>query len=85
MYLLQRFFKKGIKLCRTIILFRGEAEKLESNQKRIPFIRIQEFSVDAIGRCFRDTLETIHRRTKYKLNRLSHYDHHFIKKTSLFS
>ena len=32
----------------------------------MPFIRIQELSVDAIGRCFRDIIEVRYKGTKYK-------------------
>ena len=63
-----------------------EAGKLFNNQKWMPFVKIQELPVGAIGRCFKKPpwKETIRERNT-SLNGLSLYDHHLIKKTSFFS
>ena len=44
------------------MLFGREAEKMDSNYKWLPFIRIQKLSEGVISRCFRDTLETVHKK-----------------------
>ena len=57
-------FKKGIKLRRTFIL--GKLKNWTAIKNEYDLLQFQEFSVDVFGRCFKGTLEAIHKRIKYK-------------------
>ena len=60
------FSKKGLNFVEQLFNLEGKLKNWTAIKNEYFNSRIQEFSVDAIGRYLRETLETIHKRTKYK-------------------
>ena len=64
-----RYFSwKGFNFLEQWFDLEGKLENWTTRKTEYQLIRIQEFLVDTISRCFKDTLETIYNRTKYRFS-----------------